>query len=85
VDLQKPTYMKNNFSVKIRIVFEKSSRRIVGAQVSSMADMSMLIHMFSLAIEEKVTIDNLKLMYLFFLPHFDQPYNYITIAALKAE
>ncbi|WOF40805.1 FAD-dependent oxidoreductase [Lactococcus lactis] len=85
VDLQKPAFMKENASVKIRIVYENESRRIVGAQVSSMENISMLIHLFSLAIEEKVTIDKLKLMDLFFLPHFDQPYNYITMAALKAK
>ena len=39
----------------------------------------------SLAIQEKVTIDRLKLLDLFFLPHFNQPYNYITMAALNAE
>ena len=41
--------------------------------------------MFSLAIQEQVAIDKLKLLDLFFLPHFNQPYNYITMAALKAE
>ena len=43
------------------------------------------IHMFSLAIEQEVTIDQLKLLDLFFLPHFNQPYNYITMAALSAK
>ena len=43
------------------------------------------IHMFSLAIQEKVSIDKLKLLDIFFLPHFNQPYNYITMACLKAE
>jgi hypothetical protein len=45
----------------------------------------MAIHLFSLAIEEKVTIDKLKLLDIFFLPHFNQPYNYITMAALSAK
>lgn len=84
-DLQKPAFMKNNGQVKIRIVYEKGSRRIVGAQIASMEDISMGIHMFSLAIEESVTIDKLKLLDLFFLPHFNQPYNYITMAALSAK
>ena len=39
---------------------------------------SMTIHMFSLAIQEHVTIDKLALTDLFFLPHFNKPYNYIT-------
>lgn len=84
-DLQKPAFMKDNARVKIRIIYEKSTRRVVGAQLASYEDISMTIHMFSLAIEEKVTIDKLKLLDIFFLPHFNQPYNYITMAALSAE
>jgi len=41
--------------------------------------------MFSLAIQEKVTIDKLALMDIFFLPHFNKPYNYIMMAALSAK
>ena len=48
-------------------------------------DISMGIHLFSLAIQEQVTIDKLKLFDVFFLPHFNQPYNYITMAALNAK
>lgn len=85
-DLQKPSFIKEeNGQVKIRIVYEADSRRIVGAQMSSKEDISMGIHMFSLAIERQVTIDELKLLDIFFLPHFNQPYNYITMAALSAE
>lgn len=84
-DLQRPGFMRENASVKIRIVYERGSRRVVGAQMASMEDISMSIHMFSLAIEEGVTIDKLKLLDIFFLPHFNQPYNYITMCALGAE
>ncbi len=85
-DLQKPAFIKNNnHSVKLKIVYDKTSRRILGAQIASKEDISMGIHMFSLAIEEKVTIDKLKLLDIFFLPHFNQPYNYITMAALTAK
>lgn len=84
-DLQRPGFMRENASVKIRIVYEEDSRRVVGAQMASTEDISMGIHMFSLAIEENVTIDKLKLLDIFFLPHFNQPYNYITMAALSAK
>jgi NADPH-dependent 2,4-dienoyl-CoA reductase/sulfur reductase-like enzyme len=85
-DLQKPAFIKeNNNKVKIRIVFDKNTRRILGAQMASYQDISMGIHLFSLAIEEKLTIDKLKLLDIFFLPHFNQPYNYITMAALAAQ
>lgn len=85
-DLQKPGFItEHNNKVKLRIVYDKKSRRILGAQMASYQDISMGIHMFSLAIEESVTIDKLKLLDIFFLPHFNQPYNYITMAALSAK
>ena len=84
-DYQRPRFMSDNEKVKLRIVYEKASRRIIGAQMASKYDMSMGIHMFSLAIEERVTIDKLRLLDIFFLPHFNQPYNYITMAALGAK
>ncbi|MDT2831114.1 FAD-dependent oxidoreductase [Vagococcus carniphilus] len=84
-DLQKPGFIEKNGNVKIRIVYDAKTRRVLGAQMASTEDISMGIHMFSLAIEEKVTIDKLKLLDIFFLPHFNQPYNYITMAALSAE
>lgn len=83
-DLQKPAFMEKNNSVKIRIVYDADTRIVLGAQMASDYDISMGLHMFSLAIQEKVTIDKLKLLDLFFLPHFNQPYNYITMAALSA-
>lgn len=85
-DLQKPAFIKhNNEEVTIEIVYDQDNRRILGAQIASKYDISMGIHMFSLAIQEKVTIDKLKLLDIFFLPHFNQPYNYITMAALTAK
>lgn len=76
----------DNHEVAIKIVFDKDSREILGAQmVSHDIAISMGIHMFSLAIQEHVTIDKLALTDLFFLPHFNKPYNYITMAALTAE
>lgn len=85
-DLQKPEFMEtDNNEVTLKIVYDKDSRRILGAQMASRENISMGIHMFSLAIQEGVTIDKLALTDIFFLPHFNKPYNYITMAALGAE
>ena len=85
-DKQKPDFIeKNNFEVTLKIVYDKESRRVLGAQMLAMADISLGIHLFSLAIQEGVTIDKLALTDLFFLPHFNNPYNYITMAALNAK
>lgn len=85
-DLQKPGFIEhNNESVRVSIIYDLDTRRILGAQMASNQDISMGIHMFSMAIQEQVTIDKLKLLDIFFLPHFNQPYNYITMAALSAK
>ena len=85
-DNQKPEFMEHgNFPVTIKIVYDKDSRRILGAQMAAREDISMGIHMFSLAIQEGVTIEKLALTDIFFLPHFNKPYNYITMAALGAK
>lgn len=85
-DWQRAEFMEDgNNKVKIRIVYDRETRIILGAQMCSDYDISMGVHLFSMAIEEQVTIDKLKLFDLFFLPHFNKPYNYITMAALAAE
>lgn len=85
-DTQMPAFMEcKNPVVKIRIVYRKDDRRVIGAQLASEHDISMMIHFFSLAIQERVTIDKIALTDIFFLPHFNQPYNYVTMAALSAE
>jgi len=85
-DNQKPEFIEHgNFPVTLKIVYDKDSRRVLGAQMAAREDISLGIHLFSLAIQEGVTIEKLALTDLFFLPHFNKPYNYITVAALGAE
>lgn len=85
-DWQKASFIESgNTKTTCRIVYDADTREILGAQLVSDYDISMGLHMFSLAIQEHITIDKLKLLDIFFLPHFNQPYNYITMAALSAE
>lgn len=46
-DYQKPRFMNHNEKVKIRIVYRRDNRVIVGAQMASRYDISMGIHLFS--------------------------------------
>ena len=85
-DLQKFPFMEApNEKVKIRIVYDAKSRKVLGAQMASFLDVSMGLHMFSLAVAKGVTIDELKLLDIFFMPHFNQAFNYITVASLLAK
>jgi NADPH-dependent 2,4-dienoyl-CoA reductase/sulfur reductase-like enzyme len=84
-DLHKPAFMPDNGKVKLRVVYDKESRRILGAQIASRIDVSLGIHFFSLAITEGVTIDRLPLIDIIFMPQFNQAFNYITVAGLTAK
>ncbi len=82
---QKLGFMNDDHNVQIKVIYNTETRVILGAQMASTYDISMGIHMFSLAIAKKVKIDELKFMDLFFLPHFNSPFNYINEVALKAK
>ncbi len=83
-DYIRPEFMPNNEKVTIKIVWSTKSRRILGAQIASNEDITLAIHFFSLAIQERYSIDKLALTDLFFLPHFNKPDNFITKAGLMA-
>lgn len=83
-DTQLPAFMEvENPKVKIRIVYKKEDKKIVGAQIGSSYDATAMIHFFSLAIQKGLTMAELPLVDLFFMPHFNQPYNYVTSAGLQ--
>lgn len=85
-DYQKPEFIKeHNDLVKIRVVYDKVTRKILGAQLASYQDVSMGLHLFSLAVAKGFTINELPLLDIFFMPHFNKPFNYITMAGLLAE
>lgn len=85
-DTQKLGFMPGeNEEVKLRIIYDAKSRKIIGAQMASYYDVSMGLHMFSLAIAQGFTIDELPLLDIFFMPHFNQPFNYVTMAGLTAK
>jgi NADPH-dependent 2,4-dienoyl-CoA reductase/sulfur reductase-like enzyme len=85
-DMQKFGFMPEpNAEVKLRIIYDAKSRKILGAQMASYYDVSMGLHMFSLAIARGFTINELPLLDIFFMPHFNQPFNYVTMAGLTAK
>ncbi|AGM24858.1 FAD-dependent oxidoreductase [Spiroplasma chrysopicola] len=82
-DNDRPEFMSSYKNVIIKIVWDKKTRKIIGAQVGSENNHTEVMYMFSLAIMKGVTIDELPLIDIFFLPHFNKPYNFITLAGLE--
>jgi len=83
-DNDRPEFMSNSTKVWFQVIWDKKTRRIVGAQVASEVNHTEIMYMLALGIQKGLTIDELPLVDIFFLPHFNKPYNFITLAGLEA-
>ena len=83
-DYYRPEFMPTNEKVLMKLVYEEGTTRIVGGQVMSKYDITQSANTLSLAIQAKMTIEDLALVDFFFQPHFDRPWNYLNLLAQKA-
>ena len=84
VDNYRPEFMPTYEKVTLKVVFEKGSRRIIGAQLNSKADLTQSINTISVCIQNNMTIDELAFIDFFFQPHFNKPWNFLNLAGLNA-
>ncbi|AKX34441.1 NADH oxidase [Spiroplasma litorale] len=82
-DNDRPEFMSSTKPVWLKLLWDKKTRVLIGAQVGSEVNHTEIIHMLSLAVQKQMTIDELPLVDMFFLPHFNKPYNFVTLAALE--
>lgn len=71
--------------VTVKLVYEESTLRLVGAQILSYdkANHSEWIFALSLAIQKDMNLFELALMDVYFLPHLNKPFNFVLSAILK--
>lgn len=84
IDNDKPEFMPHFSEVRLKLVYEKGSRRLIGAQIASEADLTQSINTLSVCIQNNMTIDQLAFVDFFFQPHYNKPWNLLNAAALKA-
>lgn len=84
-DNYRPEFMPNYEEATLKVVYEKESRKVVGAQIISKADLTQSINTMSVIIQNKMTIDKLAYIDFFFQPHFNKPWNLLNLAGLQAE
>lgn len=82
-DYDKPAFMDDRQKVLFKVVYDKDTKAIIGAQIASKANHAYEIYMLSLAIQKQVKIDELGFIDTYFLPHLNNPVNFITKASLK--
>ncbi len=84
IDNYRPEFMPEYESLLLKVVYETKTRRIVGAQILSKADLTQSINTLSVCIQNKMTIDQLAFVDFFFQPHYNKPWNYLNSAGLNA-
>lgn len=84
IDNYRPEFMPDYESLQLKVVYETKTRRIIGAQILSKADLTQSINTLSVCIQNKMTIDQLAFVDFFFQPHYNKPWNYLNSAGLNA-
>ncbi len=84
VDNHRPEFMPSFDEATLKVVYEKQSRRILGAQLISNQDLTQSINTVSVCIQNKMTIDQLAFVDFFFQPHYNKPWNLLNMAGLQA-
>jgi NADPH-dependent 2,4-dienoyl-CoA reductase/sulfur reductase-like enzyme len=85
-DSDRPEWMDEHEEVGIKIVYEKDTLRLVGAQIGSYGETSHTecIYYLALAIQKGMTLTEIAMTDVYFLPHFNKPFNFVLSAILKA-
>ena len=83
-DNYRPEFMPTNEKLYMKLVYEVGTKRIVGGQIMSKYDCTASANTLSLAVQNKMTIDDLAYVDFFFQPVFDRPWNYLNILAQAA-
>ena len=83
-DNYRPEFMPTFEQVQVKVVYDRETRRILGAQIMSKMDLTQSINTVSVCIQNKMTIDQLAFIDFFFQPHYNKPWNFLNTAGLQA-
>lgn len=86
-DWDRPEFMQEKSKVWIKITYQKSTLKLVGAQIGSYGKQfnhTEVIYFLSLAIQKGLKLPEIALSDFYFLPHFNKPFNFVIQVILNA-
>lgn len=83
-DYYRPTFMPSNEMLMIDLVYDKDTRKILGAQLFSKHEVAQSANALSISIQNGNTIDDLAFVDMLFQPNYDNPFNYLNLVAQMA-
>lgn len=81
----RPEFMPSYTNVIFKVVYDRETQIILGAQLISDEDLTQSINTMSVVIQNKMTIDELAYVDFFFQPHYNKPWNFLNTAGLSAK
>ncbi|MFD1392353.1 FAD-dependent oxidoreductase [Lacticaseibacillus jixianensis] len=84
VDHYRPEFMPSTARLSMRLVYDRSNRRILGGQLFSQYDVAQSANLLSVMIQNHNTIDELAYVDMLFNPYYDRPWNYLNLLGQKA-
>ncbi|WP_131973480.1 FAD-dependent oxidoreductase [Exiguobacterium sp. s166] len=82
-DAYRPEFMPTAENVQLKLVYETTTHRLVGAQIISKVDLTQAMNTLSVAIQNDMTLEELAFVDFFFQPHYNKPWNLLNQAALQ--
>ncbi|WP_027121890.1 FAD-dependent oxidoreductase [[Mycoplasma] imitans] len=85
-DYYKMSFVPEELKAKVmfKLIFDKKTKVVLGGQIMSKHDLTANINAISLAVYNKMTVDQLAYADFFFQPEFVEPWNVINTAGLMA-
>ncbi len=85
-DNDRPEFMESYETVSIKLVYERETQRLLGAQIGSYGEgnHSESIYYLALAIQKGMTLPEIAMTDVYFLPHFNKPFHFVLSALLQA-
>ncbi|ONI38135.1 NADH oxidase [Candidatus Epulonipiscium fishelsonii] len=83
-DNDRPEFMPSYQKVTITLVYDKTSRKVLGGQIISDKDLTQYMNTLSVVIQNNMTVEELAMVDFFFQPHYNKPYNLLNAVAAAA-
>lgn len=77
----RPEFMLTTTPILMELTWDPKTREVKGGAFYSSYDCAQSANVISLAIQTKMTIDDLSMVDMFFQPNYDQPVNYVNALA----
>lgn len=82
-DNYRPEFMPTFETATLKLVYDQTTRVVLGGQIMSKFDLTQLMNTLSVVIQNKMTVEELAMTDFFFQPHYNKPWSLLNSAALQ--